>query len=82
MASSASRFRLRKPAVRRKPAAYGQNPGRGPEATDPGARRPFLVFRDKVPEDLKLSDEQKQKLLEKLPDYVQETMKVFGSSRT
>jgi len=38
---------------------------------------PFLVFRDKVQEELKLSDEQKQKLQEKFPDYVQETMKVF-----
>jgi len=38
---------------------------------------PFLVFRDKVQEELKLAVEQKQKLLEKLPDYVQETMQVF-----
>lgn len=38
---------------------------------------PFLVFRDKVLEELKLSDDQKQKLLEKFPDYIQETMKVF-----
>jgi hypothetical protein len=38
---------------------------------------PFLVFRDKVQEELKLSDEQKQKLLEKFPDHVQETMKLF-----
>ena len=38
---------------------------------------PFIIFRDKVQEELKLSDEQKQKLLEKFPDHVQETMKVF-----
>jgi hypothetical protein len=38
---------------------------------------PFLIFRDKVPEELKLSDDQKQKLLEKFPDYAQETMKTF-----
>lgn len=38
---------------------------------------PFLVFRDKVQEELKLSDEQRQKLEEKFPEYVQETMKVF-----
>lgn len=30
---------------------------------------PFIVYRDKVWEDLQLSDDQKQKLLEKLPDY-------------
>ena len=38
---------------------------------------PFLVFRDKVQEELKLSDDQKQKLMEKLPDHAQETRKVF-----
>jgi CotH kinase protein len=38
---------------------------------------PFLVFRDKVQNELKLVEEQKQKLLEKFPDYVQETVKVF-----
>jgi hypothetical protein len=38
---------------------------------------PFLVFRDKVQEELKLSDEQKDKLLEKFPEYAQETKKVF-----
>ncbi len=38
---------------------------------------PFIVFRDKVQEELKLSEEQKQKLLEKFSDHVQETMKVF-----
>ncbi len=38
---------------------------------------PFLVFRDRVQEELKLSEKQKQKLMEKLPDYVQETMRVF-----
>jgi hypothetical protein len=30
-----------------------------------------------VSEELKLSDDQKQKMLEKFPDYVQQTMKVF-----
>jgi hypothetical protein len=38
---------------------------------------PFLVFRDKVQQELKLSDEQKEKLLEKFPEYAQETKKVF-----
>jgi hypothetical protein len=38
---------------------------------------PFIVFRDKVQEELKLSDEQKKKLADKFPDFVQETMKVF-----
>jgi len=38
---------------------------------------PFIVFRDKVQEELKVSDEQKQKLLEKFSDYVQDTMRVF-----
>ena len=37
----------------------------------------FLVYRDKVQEELKLSDEQKQKLFEKFPEFVQETMGVF-----
>jgi Spy/CpxP family protein refolding chaperone len=37
----------------------------------------FFVFRDKVQEELKLSDEQKQKLQEKFPEYVEATMKVF-----
>ena len=37
----------------------------------------FVVYRDKVHEELKLSEEQKGKLLEKFPEYVQETMKVF-----
>lgn len=35
---------------------------------------PFLVFRDKVQEDLKLSKEQKEKLDKHLQDTVQETM--------
>ena len=38
---------------------------------------PFLVFRDKVQEELKLSDDQKQKLMEKFPDHAQETRNVF-----
>jgi hypothetical protein len=38
---------------------------------------PFLIFRDKVLQELKLSDDQKQELLEKFPDYAQETMKAF-----
>jgi hypothetical protein len=37
----------------------------------------FIVFRDKVQVELKLSAEQKEKLLDKLPEYVQETMKAF-----
>jgi spore coat protein H len=38
---------------------------------------PFLVFRDQVQNELQLAAGQKQKLLEKFPDYLQETMKVF-----
>ena len=37
---------------------------------------PFFVSRDKVQEDLKLSDDQKHKLRETMTGYVQETMKV------
>jgi hypothetical protein len=37
----------------------------------------FVVYRDRVQEELKLSEEQKGKLLQKFPDHVQETMKVF-----
>jgi hypothetical protein len=38
---------------------------------------PFLVFRDKVQKKLKLSDDQKQKLMDKFPDHAEETRKVF-----
>jgi len=38
---------------------------------------PFLVFRDKVQEELNLSDDQKQKLLEQFPEYAQQTKNVF-----
>jgi hypothetical protein len=38
---------------------------------------PFLVFRDRVQEELKLSEDQKQALMGKIPDHFQETMKVF-----
>jgi hypothetical protein len=37
----------------------------------------FLVFLDKVQEELKLSDNQREKLLEVVPEYAQETKKVF-----
>jgi hypothetical protein len=37
----------------------------------------FIVFRDRVQEELKLSGEQKAKLLQTFPEHVQETMKVF-----
>jgi len=37
----------------------------------------FIIFRDKVQEELMLSDEQEQKLLESFPHHVQATMKVF-----
>jgi hypothetical protein len=37
----------------------------------------FVIFRDKVLEELQLSNEQKQKVLEQFPDYVQATMSVF-----
>jgi Spy/CpxP family protein refolding chaperone len=42
---------------------------------------PFFVFRDKAQEELKLSDEQKQKLQEKFPEYVEATMKVFEKTK-
>lgn len=38
---------------------------------------PFLIFRDKVQEELKLSDGQKEKLGEALPEHIQATMKAF-----
>jgi hypothetical protein len=38
---------------------------------------PFIVFRDKMLEELKFSDKQKEKLLEQFPDHVRETMKMF-----
>jgi hypothetical protein len=38
---------------------------------------PFVVYRDKVQEELKLSEGQKGRLLQTLPDHLQETMKVF-----
>ena len=38
---------------------------------------PFLVFRDKVQEELKLSDEQKKKLEKRLQDTVQDAMQFF-----
>jgi hypothetical protein len=38
---------------------------------------PFIVYRANIQEELKLSDEQKQKLREKLPGYLQETAKVL-----
>ena len=38
---------------------------------------PFIVYRDTVQKDLKLLDDQKQKLLDKLPDYLPETKKVL-----
>jgi hypothetical protein len=38
---------------------------------------PFLVFRDKVQEELKLTDEQKKKLAKRLQDTVQDAMQFF-----
>src|SRR5262249_2824185 len=37
----------------------------------------FLVFRDKAQKELKLTDAQKEKLQEALPEHLQATMKVF-----
>jgi hypothetical protein len=37
----------------------------------------FIIFRDKVQDELKLSDEQRQKLMATFPEHVRETMKVF-----
>ncbi len=39
----------------------------------------FQIFRDKVMEELKVSQDQKKKLLERLPTYVQGTMEHFQS---
>lgn len=73
---------------------FGFSPPSGPGMGGPGggqpnpgdARRqitetlgpPFLVFRDKVQEELRLSDEQKQKLEKLLQDTVQDAMQ-FGA---
>lgn len=38
---------------------------------------PFIVFRGKVQEELNLSDDQKRRMLEALPEYIQETTKFF-----
>ena len=38
---------------------------------------PYIVFREKVQDDLKLTTEQKGKLEEKLPELVQEAMAFF-----
>jgi hypothetical protein len=38
---------------------------------------PFVVFRDKVQEELRLSDEQKKKLEKRLQDTVQDAMRFF-----
>jgi hypothetical protein len=40
---------------------------------------PFIVFRGKVQEELKLSDDQKQKMLEALPEYIEETKTILES---
>jgi Spy/CpxP family protein refolding chaperone len=37
---------------------------------------PFIIYRDRVQTELKLTDAQKQQLLDKQPEYIQETMKV------
>jgi hypothetical protein len=39
---------------------------------------PFIIYRDWVQTELKLTDTQKQKLLDKQQEYVQETMQVEG----
>jgi hypothetical protein len=38
---------------------------------------PFVIFRDKVQDELKLSDQQKQKMAEHLESTIQETMQFF-----
>lgn len=38
---------------------------------------PFIGYRDRVHDELKLSDEQRQKILDTISDHVQETMRVF-----
>jgi hypothetical protein len=40
---------------------------------------PFIVFRGKVQEELNLSDDQKQKMLEALPEYIQETKTILDT---
>jgi hypothetical protein len=66
------------------PAVSGVRAG-APDQVPEEARRhlqealgqPFVVFREKVQDDLKLSDEQKQKLDEGLQEQVQEAMQLF-----
>lgn len=64
------------------PVSFGP-PGGGPNPGEAGRRLtetlgpPFLVFRDKVQEELKLSDEQKKKLEKRLQDTVQDAMHFF-----
>src|SRR5262245_11575864 len=58
-----------------------RNPGRGTEELVQALGGPFIVFRAKVQEELRLSDEQQHKLLEKLPGHVRETMHVFEKAR-
>jgi len=55
-----------------------------PEVPDEARRQlvetlgpPFLVFRDKIREELKLSDEQRKKLEKRLQDTVQDAMQFF-----
>jgi hypothetical protein len=64
------------------PAAPAADPGQDiPEE----ARRqlihalggPYLVYRDKVLDELKVTEERRQKLLQRLPEVVQETMRHF-----
>ena len=56
---------------------FGQIPDEARKQLAEALGGPFIVFRAKVQDDLKLADAQKQKLLETFPEYAQETMKVF-----
>src|SRR3984893_16817263 len=81
MASSASR----PPPTRWRPTPRNRPPPAPQLGVPEEARRqitetlgpPFLVFRDKVQEELKLSDEQKKKLEKRLQDTVQDAMQFF-----
>ena len=73
MALSANRSRLRKPAV----GIRRRSPRRSAKCSRHELGGPFVVFRDKVQEDLKLTEEQKEKLDQHLLELLPEAMQFF-----
>ena len=55
----------------------GSAPAQQPAQALQGLGPQFVVFRDKVQEELKLSEDQKQKLETRLQETIQETMRFF-----